>query len=411
MALTELQLRALRVKPVPGKYADRDGLFLRVTKTGSLLWQWRWRAPAGETTISFGAYPDVGLARARELQRAAREQVRDGIHPNQAKREARRAAVELKASSFEAVARDWYSTRKDEWAPAYGARLLSRLERDVFPWIGALPITGIAPPQVLAALRTIEQRGAIESAHRALEHVSQVFRFAVASGLVTSNPARDLKDALRKPMPKHFPAVTDPTRLGEVLRSFDAYRGSFIVRCALKLLPMLLLRPGELRFTRWNEIDFEAATITVPAARMKRVKAGKLHGKPHVVPLSTQAVAVLRDLEPLTGRGEYVFRGERHYERPMSDSTLVAAFRAMGIAADEAVAHGFRATARTLIAEKLNVPEQVIEAQLAHTVKDSLGNAYNRTEWLKERTKMMQRWADYLERLKVGADVIPLKAA
>jgi integrase len=407
MALTELQLRALRAKPVPGKYADRDGLFLRATKAGSLLWQWRWRAPTGETTISFGAYPDIGLARARELQRTARDQVREGIHPNQAKREARQAVVELKASSFETVARDWYSTRKDEWAPAYGERLLSRLERDVFPWIGTLPISGIAPPQILAALRVIEGRGAIESAHRALEHVSQVFRFAVASGLVTSNPARDLKDALRKPIQKHFPAVTDPTRLGEVLRSFDAYRGSFIVRCALKLLPMLLLRPGELRFTRWNEIDFEAATITVPAARMKRVKAGK----PHVVPLSTQAIAVLRELEPLTGRGEYVFRGERHYERPMSDSTLVAAFRAMGIAADEAVAHGFRATARTLIAEKLGVPEQVIEAQLAHTVKDSLGTAYNRAEWLAERISMMQRWADYLDRLKAGAPVIALRAA
>jgi integrase len=410
MALTELQLRALRAKPAPGKHGDKDGLFLRVTTSGTMLWQWRLRAPAGETTVSYGGYPEVGLARARELHRAARDQVREGIHPNEAKRAARKVAEAAPAATFEAVARDWFKTRRDEWAPSYADRLMRRLERDVFPWLGATPIASVTPPQLLEVLRRIEARGVIETAHRIHEHCSQVFRYAVAAGLAPSNPARDLKDALRKAVPKHFPAVTDPKRLGEVLRAFDGYRGSFVVRCALRLLPMLLLRPGELRHMQWAEIDLDAATLTVPAARMKRVKAGKLHGKPHVVPLSTQAVAVLRELHPLTGQSIYVFRGERHHERPMSDSTLVAAMRAMGIAADETVAHGFRATARTLIAEKLSVPEQVIEAQLAHSVRDALGTAYNRTEWQEERSTMMHRWADYLDRLRRGADVVELRS-
>lgn len=408
MPLTELQLRALRAKPVPGKHGDRDGLYLRVKPNGSMLWQWRLRTPRGETTVSFGVYPEIGLARARELHRVARDQVREGLNPNAAKRNARETAEAAPAATFEHVARDWFGTRRTDWAPSYADRLLRRLEADVFPWLGNTPVAAVTAPQVLEILRRIEGRGVIETAHRALDNVSQILRFAVAAGLAPSNPARDLKEALRKPVARHFPAVTDPKRLGEILRAFDGYPGTYVVKAALRLLPMLLLRPGELRHTQWTEIDLEAGTLTVHAARMKRTKAGKLHGKPHVVPLSKQAVAILRELHPLTGRSPYVFRGERHHDRPMSDATLIAAMRAMGLGADEVTAHGFRATARTLLAERLRVPEQVIEAQLAHTVKDALGTAYNRTQWVEERKTMMQRWADYLDRLRRGAEVVEL---
>lgn len=415
MALTDLQLRALRAKPVPGKHADRDGLYLRVTAAGGMLWQWRLRArkgsPKGETIVSHGQYPEVGLARARELHRAARDQVKEGVNPNEAKRAARTVAETAADSTFEGVARAWFALRKDEWAPSYGDRLLRRLEADLFPYLGKAHVQSITPPQVLEVLRRVEARGAIETAHRSLDNFSQIMRYAVAAGHAPSNPARDLKDALRRPVVRHFPAVVDPTRLGEVLRSFDAYKGTFVVRCALRLLPMLLLRPGELRHARWEEIDLDAATLTVPAARMKRTKTGKLHGPAHVVPLASQAVTILRELHQLTGGSAYVFRGERHHERPMSDATLIAAMRAMGLGADEITAHGFRATARTMLAERLGVPEPVIEAQLAHAVRDALGTAYNRAEWLKRRTAMMQRWADHLDKLRRGATVVPLKVA
>lgn len=272
----------------------------------------------------------------------------------------------------------------------------------MFPYIGADPITLVTPPRLLEVLRRVEARGVVETAHRALENCSQVFRYAVAIGKAESNPARDLKDALKKPMVKHFPAVTDPKRLGELLRACDGYKGTHVVRAALGLMPMVLLRPGELRQARWDEFDLDAGVWTVPAARMKREKAGKLFGKPHVVPLARQAVVLLRDLQALTGASPYVFRGERHHDRPMSDAAVNAALRAMGFSADEVTGHGFRATARTMLAERLGVPEPVIEAQLAHSVRDSLGRAYNRTEFQIERVAMMQKWADYLDQLRLA---------
>jgi integrase len=237
-----------------------------------------------------------------------------------------------------------------------------------------------------------------------------VFRYAVGAGLVASDPARDLKGLLRKPQAKHFPAIVKPERLAELLRACDGYAGTPVVRTALRLAPMLLLRPGELRHAEWAEIDLDAAEWVIPAARMKRELAGKLHGAPHVVPLPTQAVAALRELHPLTGSGAMVFRGERHHERPMSENTVNAALRAMGFPPDEVTGHGFRATARTMLAERLGMAEAVIEAQLAHSVKDSLGRAYNRTEFMDQRRTMMQAWADYLDRLRKGAAVLTLPA-
>ncbi len=407
MPLTDLQLRALRSKPVVGKHGDRDGLYLRVDARGGMSWQWRIRTATGENTVSYGSYPKVSLAEARQRHAEARQQVRDGLNPNQLKK-AQKAAPQPDDNTFETVARDWFKTRKDEWAPSYSEKLIRRLECDVFPFVGKRAIDGLTPPELLTVLRRVEARGVIETAHRALESISQVFRYAIASGSATTNPARDLKDALRKPVPQHFPAITDPTRFGELLRAAAGYRGTDVVRAALTLAPMVLLRPGELRHAQWSEFDLDAGIWTVPAVRMKREKAGKLHGKPHIVPLATQAVAALRALRQVTGPDGYVFRGERHHDRPMSDAAVNAALRAMGFAQTEVTAHGFRATARTIMAEKLGIPEAVIEAQLAHAVKDSLGRAYNRTEYLAERTAMMQTWADYLDKLRRGADVVKL---
>lgn len=410
MALTDIQLRALKAKPVPGKHGDRDGLFVRIDAKGSMRWQWRIRTPKGESTVSYGCYPEVGLAKAREFHRDAREKMRAGINPNESKKAARRAIAEPAAErQFEPVGREWFALRRADWAPSYADRVIRRLEADVFPWLGKRPVDEIKPPELLAVLRRIEARGVVETAHRALVNCSQVFRYAIATGRATTDPGRDLKDALVTPMVTHFPAITDPVRMGQLMRAAEGYKGTYVVRAALRLAPMLLLRPGELRHGRWAEFNLDAAEWTVPPARMKRKKAGKLHGKPHIVPLPRQAVAILRDLFQLTGPEGLVFPGERDHERPMSDATLNAALRALGFPASEVTGHGFRATARTLLAEKLKVPDAVIEAQLAHSVKDSLGRAYNRTEFLDERRKMMQRWADYLDRLRTGASVVAVR--
>lgn len=412
MPLTDTAIRKAQPGPKPRKLADAKGLYLEISPAGGKWWRLKYRIAGKEKRISLGTYPETGLRDAREKADSARELLAMGQDPSdQRKAEKARNVVEDAAAaraeaglppeeSFEHVAREWFDTRKDEWAPSYGEKILRRLEVDVFPWVGSEPISSITPPQLLTVLRRIEARGVVETAHRALENCSQVFRYAVATGRVQSNPARDLKDALRKPMVKHFPAITDPARLGELLRAIDAYKGTHVVRAALALLPMVLLRPGELRKARWEEFDLDKAVWTVPAERMKREKAGKLFGKPHVVPLATQAVAVLNDLHALTGRSTYVFRGERHHDRPMSDAAVNAALRAMGFSADEVTGHGFRATARTMMVERLNMAEAVVEAQLAHSVRDSLGRAYNRTEFLAGRRIALQSWADYLEELK-----------
>ena len=408
---SDLVIRSIKPGDPRKRLTDGDGLYLLLFVKGG--------AHGIRRTLSLGTYPDTGLKLAREKADEARQLVAAGVDPSQHRKDKKAAYLQQRESmervaaglpavgSFEEVARDWFSVRKSEWAASYADKIIRRLEMDVFPWVGKDPIASLTPPQVLTVLRRIESRGVLETAHRALENIGQVFRYAVATGAAPSNPARDLKDALKRPTVTHFPAILDPKRLGELLRASDAYAGTHIVRAALGLMPMLLLRPGELRQARWSEFDFDTATWTLPAARMKREKSGKLHGPPHIVPLPTQAVATLRELHPLTGRGDYVFRGERHHDRPMSDAAVNAALRAMGFPANEVTGHGFRATARTLLAERLKVPEHVIEAQLAHAVKDSLGRAYNRTEFLAERRNMMQAWADYLDQLRTDSSSSP----
>ncbi|WP_406624129.1 tyrosine-type recombinase/integrase [Acidovorax sp. SDU_ACID1] len=415
MPLTDTAIRRALPGPKTQKLTDGQGMYLEVAPSGGKWWRLKYRLAGVEKRLSLGTYPETSLKAAREKRDAARALIVQGIDPSDARKAskaqaqvteadaAREAAGLPPQDSFEQIAREWYETRREDWSPSYGQKIMRRLEADVFPWLGAQPIISITPPMVLAVLRRVEGRGVVETAHRALENCGQVFRYAVATGRIVSDPARDLKDALRRPMVKHFPAITSPQRLGTLLRAIHSYRGTPVVTAALKLLPMLLLRPGELRQGEWSEIDLAGAMWAVPAARMKREKAGKLYGKPHLVPLAHQAVAILEELQPVTGRGVMVFRGERTHARPMSDAAINAALRAMGFSADEVTGHGFRATARTMLVERLGVAETVVEAQLAHSVKDSLGRAYNRTEFVAERVAMMQRWADYLDELR--ADV------
>lgn len=412
MPLTDTAIRKATPGPKTRKLSDGKGLYLELSPAGGRWWRLKYRIAGVEKRISLGTYPETSLKAAREKTDEARALIAQGIDPSQARKAAKQEAAHQDEQaqrqaqglplngSFEAVAREWFDTRKDEWAPTYAQKIIRRLEADAFPWLGNLPVQNITPPMVLEVLRKAENRGVIETAHRVLETCGQVFRFAVATGRIESNPARDLKDALRKPMVQHFAAITDPKRFGELLRAIDSYRGTPVVCAALRLLPLMLLRPGELRQAHWDELDLPAAIWTVPAARMKREKVGKIYGKPHIVPLPRQAVAIFEALKPLTEHSPYVFRGERSANRPMSDAAINAALRTLGFSSDEVTGHGFRASARTMIVERLGIAESVVEAQLAHSVRDSLGRAYNRTEFIQERVRMMQQWADYLETLR-----------
>ncbi len=402
MPLTDVALRSLAKNPKPGKHADKDGMFLRINKKGGMYWQWSMKTPTA-TTVSYGPYPEVSLAQAREKHRQTRELRRNGINPNQAKRQAKLTQIKENTNSFEVVAREWFVHRKDEWAPSYGQKIMRRLEVDVFPYLGETPLDAIDPPSLLSVLRRIEARGAIETAHRALENCGQIFRYGVATGRIKSDPSRDLKGALKKPLVQHMAAITDPARLGALLRSIDGYSGTAVVRAALKLAPILMVRPGELRHAEWTEVDFDNMVWTIPAERMKRERDGKVNGAPHVVPLPTQAISILRELYQVTGKGTLLFPGIRHRDRPMSENTVNAALRGMGYDTQkDMTGHGFRATARTILDERLHVDRAIIEAQLAHSVADSLGRAYNRTEFLEQRAVMMQKWADYLDSLKAS---------
>ncbi len=418
---SDATIKSIRAGDARKRLTDGDGLYLLLfVKGGAHGWRFDYSLHGRRKTISFGTYPDTSLALARRKADAARQLVAESIDPSQKRKAEKESYVQARAvverqeqglppiDSFEAIAREWFAVKRDGWAASYADKIIARFEADVFPWIGKQPIAGITPPQLLEVLRRIEARGVVETAHRALQDSSQVFRYAVATGKAVTNPARDLKDALKRPDPKHFPAIIDPKRFGDLLRACDSYAATPVVRAALKLAPMLLLRPGELRFAQWSEIDLDSAMWTVPAARMKRELRAKLHGAPHLVPLPKQAVAVLRELHTVTGRGPMVFRGERHHDRAMSENTINAALRAMGFPQDEVTGHGFRATARTMLQERLGFDPHVLEAQLAHAVRDNLGRAYNRTEFIEQRRKMLQAWADYLDKLRRGAPVVPI---
>jgi integrase len=402
MPLTDTAVKNAKPGAKPLKLADEKGMFLLVTPTGGKWWRLKYRFGGKEKLLSFGTYPEVSLKDARKRRDDARKLLADGVDPGENRKAVKAAKAERAGNSFEVVAREWYAKNAPNWVENHGGRIIQRLERDIFPWIGGRPIAEITAPELLAVLRRIEARGAVETAHRALQNCGQVFRYAIATGRAERDPSPDLKGALPPVKETHLAAITDPKQIGALLRAMDDYQGQFVTKCALRLAPMVFVRPGELRKAEWVEIDLDKAEWNIPAERMKM-------REPHLVPLSAQAVAILRELRPLTGGGRYVFPGARTNGRPMSDNAILAALRRMGFTKDEMSGHGFRAMARTILDEVLQVRPDYIEHQLAHAVRDPNGRAYNRTAHLAERRKMMQLWADYLDGLKAGAEVVPLQ--
>lgn len=425
MALTDVQIRKVSPGAKPQKLFDAGGLFLLVQPTGSKLWRLKYRFGGKERLLALGAFDDVTLKQARAKRDEARKLIADGVDPSQVRkaealqRRASAEAVDMEAAglplpgSFEAVAREWLEViHKLKVSAGHAARTLIRFEQDVFPWMGAMPIANVTAPQLLVVLRRVESRGAIETTHRIKDACSQGFRYAIACGKCERDPARDLRDALKPVNTKHMAAVTDPKRAGELLRAIGAYSGLPVTRAALALAPLVFQRPCNLRSMEWAEVDLEGALWTIPGSKMKRTVADKAKGDAHAVPLSRQAVAILSDLKPLTGHGRYVFPSIRGGARPMSDMTLNGALQRLGFdTKTDMTTHGFRAMARTMLAERLGMPEAVIEAQLAHTVKDDLGRAYNRTTFAEQRRALMQAWADHLDDLRSGVDVLPFKTA
>jgi integrase len=399
----------------PGKTRARlacsGGLYLEVSPAGSKRWFYKYRKDGKEGRMALGSYPDVGAKDARKARDAAKLKKSTGIDPVQVRKVEKLKATTPDADTFRVTALEWYAMKLDSWSSHYAIREKRNLEKDLFPFLGARRIGDIEAIELLATVRRVEERGALDVAHRVLTTAGQVWRYAVATGRTPRDITADIRGALKPHHGKHFAAITDPVKFSELIRVIRGYQGGPIVRAALQLAPMLFQRPGELRAAEWAEFDLDGAMWTIPAARMKRSVDGKRNGDPHQVPLPTQAVEILRKLHPLTGHGTLLFHGERSHDRPISDNTLRAALLTLGYGPDAQSVHGFRATARTLLAEELNIDPLVIEAQLAHAVKDANGRAYNRTQYLKHRTTMMQQWADYLDKLAAGGDVIQFKAA
>lgn len=423
LPLTDTVIRNVKKGDPRRRLSDGKGLYLLLfVKGGAHGWRFDYTFQGVSKTLSLGTYPTITLKMAREKAEEFRRLVATGIDPSDVRKsqkaDLQRARVDKARAadglppenSFQSVALEWYRVKKDGWSDAYASKVLRRLEVDIFPHIGLKPIQDITPAELLKVLRAIESRGVIETVHRALESCGQIFRYAIPIGLLRYDPTTGLKETLKKPVTKHMAAILEPSKLAGLLRAIDAYPGTIVVRTALQLAPMLFLRPGELRHARWCEMDLDRGIWEIPAARMKQRKQKKINGLPHLVPLPRQAVKLLRELFTYTGRNEYVFRGERDHARPMSENTINAALQRIGFCTkEEMTGHGFRATARTLLDERLGVDRAVIEMQLAHTVQDSLGTAYNRTTFGEKRIQMMQQWADYLETLKASEGLPLLK--
>jgi integrase len=410
--LTDAQCRNAVCPPdkARARLADSGGLYLEVAPNGSRRWFWKYRKDGKEGRMALGGYPAVPLTAARKARDVAKQTKAAGVDPVLARKVDRLKASNPAGDTFRVVAWEWFDKQAPQWSEAHAVRSKRQFERDLLPWLGDRRLADIEPVELLATLRKVEQRGAVETADRGLMLARQVWRYGVATGRVGRDITADLKGALTPYRGTHFAAITDPLKLGELIRAIRVYRGGPIVRAALHLAPMLFQRPGELRAAEWAEIDLDAALWTIPAARMKRSKDGKENGDPHVVPLPRQAVEILRGLHGYTGHGVNVFPGERSHERPISENSVRTALITLGYTPDVQTWHGFRATARTMLAERLECDPLVIEAQLAHSVKDANGRAYNRTQYLKQRVEMMQRWADFLDTLAAGADVIALRA-
>lgn len=402
MPLTDTGIRNAKPLDKPTKLTDGGGLYLLLKPNGARWWRLDYRFGSKRKTLSMGVYPDVSLKDARTRRDEARKLLAVDIDPGEYRKAIKATKTDQAANSFEVVGREWFAKNSPGWAKGHAEKIIRRLERDIFPWLGSRPIMEITAPEVLESLHRIEARGVLETAHRALQNCGQVFRYAVQTGRAQRDPCADLRGALAPWKPKHYPALTEPPKLAELLRSIDNYQGNLITRSALRLLPLVFVRPGELRQAKWAEIDLDTAEWRYTVTKTNT---------PHIVPLASQAVEILKTLQGLTGRSEFVFPGLRSHSRPMSENTINAALRYMGFDQKTMTGHGFRAIARTLLDEALGFEPHIIEHQLAHGVKDPLGRAYNRTKHLPERQKMMQQWADYLDKLKAGAEIIPLHSA
>nr|WP_315252956.1 integrase arm-type DNA-binding domain-containing protein [uncultured Duganella sp.] len=402
MALTDTFVRQVKHSGAPAgdKYTDGHGMFLLVKAAGK-YWRMNYRYADKQKTLALGVYPAVSLAKARKRRENARELLADGIDPSQAKQEDKKTKISAAAYTFEIVARQWLAKTANERATSTQEKVTGWLKHDVFPFIGARPISTIGPRDILVAVQKVEGRGAIDSAHRVKQICGQVFRYAVASGFAERDVTTDLKGALAAPERGHYAAITEPKQVAALLRSIDGYSGHPFALAALKLSPLVFVRPGELRAAEWAEIDLDAAEWRIPGHKMKM-------DHDHIVPLSRQALETLRTVHPLSGHGKFVFPSIRTTDRCMSENTVNAALRGLGYSKEVMTAHGFRAMARTILDEVLGERVDLIEHQLAHAVKDPNGRAYNRTSHLPARRAMMQRWADYLENLKCGAQIISM---
>jgi integrase len=393
MPLTDTAIRRAKAQKKPHKMFDSGGLFLLVTPTGGKWWRFKYRFNNKEKLLSLGTYPDVSLKDARDRRDQERKKLASNVDPAANRKAVKAAWADNQANSLEVVAREWICKQSAIWAASNTKKITGQLELNIFPWLGDHPIADITAPELLSVLRRTEARGAIHTAHKILQTCGQIFRYAIATGRAMRDPAADLRGALQPMKSGHFAAVTDPKAIGSLLRILQDYQGSVIVRCALRLAPLVFVRPGELRKAEWKEINFEKAEWSIPAERMKM-------REPHLVPLSRQAIEILKELHPMSGRSAYLFPSPRSNQKPMSDNAILSALRRMDISKDEMTGHGFRAMARTVLDEVLHVRPDYIEHQLAHAVRDPNGRAYNRTAHLPERRKMMQKWSDYLDKLK-----------
>ncbi|TLS68648.1 DUF4102 domain-containing protein [Mariprofundus erugo] len=403
MALSDAKLKAATVpegkKQI--KLSDGGGLYLQVTPTAK-YWRMNYRFGGKQKTLAIGVYPRVSLKQARDKREAAKKLLDENIDPSQHKQSERRKLTrEKKSVSFESVAREWMDRQSKKWVETTIKNTQAKLDKHLFPWIGSLPIDEIEAPDILAVVQKAESRGTVETAHRLKMVCSRVFRYAIATGRIRHDPTAGLQGALTPIVNEHRATITDPKKVGELLRAIDGFEGTFVVQCAMKITPYVFVRPGELRRAEWSEIDLDAAEWRIPAEKMKmRVM--------HIVPLATQVVEILRDLKNQTGNGKYVFPSIRNMHRPMSENTVNATLRRLGFDKSEICAHGFRAMASTILHEQ-GWNSDVIERQLAHKEGNAIKGAYNHARHLPERRTMMQQWADYLDALREGAQVIPIK--
>jgi len=401
MPLTDIAIKSAKPKDKPYKLSDGGGLYLEVAPSGGKWWRYKYRFGGKEQRLSLGTYPDVGLKEVRTRHAAERQKIADGINPAETRKAEKLTRKISAANSFEVVAREWAVSYFTNKSASHHERTMRRLENYVFPWLGSKPISEINAPQILEVVKRIESLNKLETAHRTLQATSQVFRYAVQTGRALRDPSIDLRGALPAAVVKHMAAFTEPKQIAELLRAIEGFTGSFTVQTALKLSPLVFTRPSELRTAKWADIDLDA--------KEWRYRVSKTNTM-HLVPLSTQAAKLFEDMYPLSGHGEFVFQGGHDPKKPMSAAAINAALKRMGYDTQQDItAHGFRAMARTILHERLNIDPYIIEHQLAHKVPDALGAAYNRTKFIEQRTAMMQAWADYLDELKAGAKVISLR--